>query len=116
MRGGPFRALFHGLETLSISMYLMIAYGKNRYFGIEAAIKYLIQASIAAAFLLFGMALLYAETGFLEFSKIASALSSGAAISPLSSIGLIMMLVGIGYKLALVSFPFLGPRYVSKAP
>jgi NADH-quinone oxidoreductase subunit N len=111
-----FALFFMGLETMSISMYLMIAYGKNRYFGIEAAIKYLIQASIAAAFLLFGMALLYAETGFLEMSKIASALSCGAAISPLSSIGLIMMLVGIGYKLALVPFHFWAPDTYQGAP
>ena len=111
-----FALFFMGLETLSISMYMMIAYGKNRYFGIEAAIKYLIQASIAAAFLLFGMALLYAETGFLEPSKIASALSHGAALSPLSSIGLIMMLVGIGYKLALVPFHFWAPDTYQGAP
>jgi NADH-quinone oxidoreductase subunit N len=111
-----FAVFFMGLETLSISMYVMIAYGKNRYGGIEAAIKYLIQASIAAAFLLFGMALLYAETGLLELSKISAVLSSGAPVSSLSSMGLIMILVGVGYKLALVPFHFWAPDTYQGAP
>jgi NADH:ubiquinone oxidoreductase subunit 2 (subunit N) len=58
-----------GLEILSISLYAMVAYVKDRRLALEAGIKYLILASASAAFLLFGMALIYAGAGTMEFSR-----------------------------------------------
>src|SRR6266404_387668 len=59
-----------GLEILSISLYAMVAYFKGRGQALEAGIKYLILASASAAFLLFGMALIYADAGTMAFSRI----------------------------------------------
>src|SRR5262245_59690768 len=59
-----------GLEILSISLYAMVAYFKDREQALEAGIKYLILASASAAFLLFGMALIYAEAGTIALSGI----------------------------------------------
>ena len=65
-----FASFLLGLEVLSISLYGMVAYFTGRGQALEAGIKYLILASASAAFLLFGMALIYADTGTMAFSSI----------------------------------------------
>src|SRR5690606_17556828 len=70
-----FVSLFLGLEILSVSLYSMIAYLRKRQRSDEAGIKYLIMAAFSSAFLLFGMALVYATTGSMEFGEIANYLS-----------------------------------------
>src|SRR5687767_303195 len=62
-----FVSMFLGLEILSVSLYSMIAYLRKRERSDEAGLKYLILAAFSSAFLLFGMALVYATTGSLEF-------------------------------------------------
>jgi len=98
-----FITFFLGLETLSISLYILIAYLRHRDYSVEAGVKFLVIASVATSFLLFGMALLYAGTGTMSFSGIGSALET-SGLSPLLATGFGMMLVGIGFKLALVPF------------
>src|SRR3546814_660613 len=70
----------------------------------EAGIKYLIMAAFSSAFLLFGMALIYARTGSMSFSGIGEALANSGRITPLLLAGFGMMIVGIGFKLAVVPF------------
>src|SRR5271155_1261102 len=67
-----------GLEILSISLYAMVGYLKDQKLALEAGIKYLILASASAAFLLFGMALIYADAGSMEFSRIRELSVSGS--------------------------------------
>jgi NADH-quinone oxidoreductase subunit N len=110
-----FVTFFLGLETLSISLYVLIAYLKYRAYSIEAGVKFLVIASVATAFLLFGMALIYAATGSMSFTVIAEKiLSSG--MSPLLLMGIGLMLVGIGFKLALVPFHMWAPDVYQGAP
>lgn len=98
-----FISLFIGLELLSVSLYALIAYLRNRNNAVEAGMKYLVLAALSSAFLLFGMALIYMETGSMEFSAIGRTLdASGASVLFLMGIGLIV--VAIGFKLALVPF------------
>ncbi|HAH25635.1 MAG TPA: NADH-quinone oxidoreductase subunit N [Prolixibacteraceae bacterium] len=111
-----FITLFLGLETLSISLYIMIAYRRLLDHSIEAGVKYLVLASVSSAFLLFGMGLIYTDTGSLEFSKIAVLLSSTNYSDPLLLIGFGMMLVGLGFKLALVPFHTWTPDIYQGAP
>ena len=82
-----FVTLFLGLETLSISLYVLIAYRRSRDRSIEAGVKYLVLASVSSAFLLFGMGLIYLYTGSLEFSRILPVLYSDASSAPLVSDG-----------------------------
>src|SRR4030095_5670313 len=70
-----FVSLFLGLEILSVSLYSMIAYLRKRERSDEAGIKYLILAAFSSAFLLFGMALVYATAGTMEFSAIGTFIS-----------------------------------------
>jgi NADH-quinone oxidoreductase subunit N len=98
-----FVSLFIGLELLSVSLYALIAYLRNRNNAVEAGMKYLMLAALSSAFLLFGMALIYMETGSMEFTAIARALDTAGA-SVLFIMGRGLIVVGIGFKLALVPF------------
>jgi NADH-quinone oxidoreductase subunit N len=100
-----FASLFLGLEILSVSLYAMVAYLRNNKNGLEAGIKYLILAAISSAFLLFGMALVYAQTGTMAFSAFASLkLGSGSDLVLMTVAGVALMMVGVGFKLALAPF------------
>ncbi|MHB1179865.1 MAG: NADH-quinone oxidoreductase subunit N, partial [Daejeonella sp.] len=99
-----FVSLFLGLEILTVGLYALMAYLRGRNKSIEAGIKYLVLAAFSSAFLLFGMALVYLETGSMEFTQIAKNLSTIQIPSALFITGLGMMLVGIGFKLAVVPF------------
>jgi NADH-quinone oxidoreductase subunit N len=100
-----------GLEVLSVSLYALIAYPRTREQAIEAGVKYLVLAAASAAFLLFGMALVYAELGTMEFGRMTTAAPDRIA---LAGVGLI--LVGFGFKLALVPFHLWTPDVYQGAP
>jgi len=111
-----FILLFLGIETLSISLYILIAFQRSKDSSVEAGIKYLILASVSSAFLLFGMGLIYTASGTMQFNGIVSALGKGDQVSPLVISGFGMMIVGIGFKLALVPFHMWTPDVYQGAP
>ena len=76
-----FILFFLGLETLSISLYILIAFQRSKESSIEAGIKYLILASVSSAFLLFGMALIYTASGTMQFNGIVTAISNNGQLS-----------------------------------
>jgi NADH-quinone oxidoreductase subunit N len=102
INSGHFASLFLGLETLSVSLYALIAYDRSSSRGIEAGIKYLVLAAASAAFLLFGMALIYAELGTMSFHQIAGETLHARNVTILA--GTAMIIVGAGFKLAVVPF------------
>ncbi len=113
---GHFASFFLGLETLSISLYALIAYERESERGVEAGVKYLILAAASSAFLLFGMALVYAELGTMEFSVIASRSASADIHHVALLAGTGMIVIGIGFKLALVPFHMWTPDVYEGAP
>ena len=108
-----FVSLFVGLEILSVSLYIMIAYLGTEKQPLEAGLKYLILAGASSAFLVFGMALVYAETGAMDFSRIA--LKANEPTLPLVA-GFALIVSGIGFKLALVPFHMWTPDVYQGAP
>jgi NADH-quinone oxidoreductase subunit N len=104
-----------GLEILSVSLYAMIAYFKDREQALEAGIKYLILASASAAFLLFGMALIYADVGAMEFSSIRELSLSGSGLALLLP-GIVLTVTGIGFKLGVAPFHLWTPDVYQGAP
>jgi NADH-quinone oxidoreductase subunit N len=109
-----FVSFFLGLETLSVALYVLIAYLRSSERSIEAGIKYLILAAVSAAFLLFGMALVYADLGTMEFARMAS-LGSGNN-QAIFLTGLAMIVIGVGFKLAVVPFHMWTPDVYEGAP
>ena len=67
-----FASFFFGIELLSVSLYALAGYLRHSDRSVEAGVKYLILAAVSSAFILFGMALVYAETGSLAFGDIAA--------------------------------------------
>ncbi len=111
-----FVSFFLGIEILSVSLYAMTAYLRHSDRSIEAGVKYLILAAVSSAFILFGMALVYAETGNMEFAQIAlrAPLSGGHGL-PFAA-GLVMIVIGLGFKLAVVPFHMWTPDVYEGAP
>ena len=111
-----FILFFLGIETLTLSLYILIAFEKSKNSSIEAGIKYLVLASVSSAFLLFGMGLMYLTFGTMQFSAIVSAMTHLVKLPPLFIYGFGMMLVGIGFKLALAPFHAWTPDVYQGAP
>ncbi|HET7734167.1 MAG TPA: NADH-quinone oxidoreductase subunit N [Paludibacter sp.] len=111
-----FILFFLGIETLTLSLYILIAFEKSKDRSIEAGIKYLVLASVSSAFLLFGMGLIYVTFGTMQFSAIGAAIMHLAKLTPLFTYGFGMLLVGIGFKLALVPFHMWTPDVYQGAP
>jgi NADH-quinone oxidoreductase subunit N len=111
-----FASLFLGLEILSVSLYALIAYLRKRERSDEAGIKYLILAAFSSAFLLFGMALIYAATGSMEFSGIASWITQAHEMPMIVVAGFGLMIVGIGFKLGIVPFHMWTPDVYEGSP
>jgi NADH-quinone oxidoreductase subunit N len=111
-----FVSFFLGIETLSVSLYVLIAYKRQSDYSIEAGVKYLILASVSSAFLLFGMALIYASTGTMDFNSIAIIINTLHQFTPIMIAGFAMILVGIGFKLALFPFHMWTPDVYQGAP
>ncbi len=108
--------LFIGLELLSVPTYGMIAYAFFNKRSLEAGIKYMLLSAAGSAFLLFGMALLYAESGNLTFAGIGAKLAADGLPSMLAQIGVGMMLIGLAFKLSLVPFHLWTPDVYEGAP
>ncbi|MGB3344456.1 MAG: NADH-quinone oxidoreductase subunit N [Aequorivita sp.] len=100
-----FITFFVSLEIMSVSLYSLIAYYRKRPKAIEAGLKFLILAALAASFLLLGMALVYAATGTMAFHDLATITPAIDGTSQLMLIaGIALMIVGIGFELAAVPF------------
>jgi NADH-quinone oxidoreductase subunit N len=111
-----FIAFFLGLETLSIALFTMISYTRFQRERIEAAIKYLVLAAAASAFLLFGMAVIYTLAGTMQFNRMPFLAELPAEEQVLFTIGMAMLIVGIGFKLGLVPFHMWVPDVYDGAP
>jgi NADH-quinone oxidoreductase subunit N len=111
-----FASFFLGLELLSVSLYTLIAYLRYSRLGLEAGIKYLILAATSSAFLLFGMALIYAEMGSLEFPFLATGIANFEMNALPVIIGFTLIIVGIGFKLGVVPFHMWTPDVYQGAP
>jgi NADH-quinone oxidoreductase subunit N len=105
-----------GLETLSISLFVLIGYPLKQTRPLEAAIKYLILSGVSSAFLLMGMALIYAQCGELTFSGIGHFITSQPAMNPMILSGIILIVAGLGFKLSLVPFHLWTPDVYEGAP
>jgi NADH-quinone oxidoreductase subunit N len=111
--------LFLGLETLSLSLYLLAASNRKRAESQEAGLKYFILGGFASAFFLYGVALTYGATGTTRLVDINLALNSYITVprnDTLLLIGVGLMLVGFGFKVSLVPFQAWTPDVYQGSP
>jgi NADH-quinone oxidoreductase subunit N len=112
---GDLIIIFLGLETMSISVYVLAGFRRFDPRSNEAALKYFILGAFSTGFLLYGIALLYGATGTIRLAPISAALAHGAR-GPLLLLGLGMMLIGFGFKVAAVPFHMWTPDVYQGAP
>ena len=99
-----FVTLFVGLELVTVTLFLMAAWRAGLPSSIEAGIKFVVIGALAAAFLVYGVAWVYGATGSFDFAAVHAALNGGERISAALKFGLLLVLVGLGFKLG--AFPF----------
>ena len=107
--------VFLALELASLSLYVLAGFDRARPESAEAALKYFLFGAMAAAFLLFGISLIYGVTGSIELPQIAAQISLRGA-DPLLMVALVMVLVAFGFKVAAAPFHLWAPDVYQGAP
>ena len=111
--------LFLGLETLSLSLYLLAASNRDREESQESGLKYFILGGFSSAFFLYGVALIFGSTGSTKISGINEALSGSVSIinaDAMLLVGIGMLLVGLGFKVSAAPFHVWTPDVYEGAP
>lgn len=109
--------LFLGIEILSISLYVLAGSRKESLFSTEAAFKYFLMGSFATGFLLMGIALVYGATGAFHLTKIAAFIDANPAGLPgFFYAGVLLMFIGLAFKLSAVPFHFWAPDVYEGSP
>lgn len=107
--------IFVALELTSLSLYILTAFNKRNIKSAEAALKYFLFGGMAAAFMLFGLSLLYGLSGSTNLREIAAALA-GKGLDPLLVVAIVMTVIGFGFKVAAVPFHLWAPDAYEGAP
>ena len=108
--------LYVSLETLSIALYVMVAFSKGSRLSSEAAFKYLVVGAASSAILLYGLAILYGLTGRTELDAVARQIVTGRVSSPALVLATIFVIGGISFKIAAVPFHQWVPDVYQGAP
>ncbi len=113
---GDFLVIFLGLEVLSISSYALAGLRIKDEKSSEAAIKYFLLGSFASAFFIYGLALLYGASHSTEILSIIDYFKSETSLSLMALIGLGLVIIGFGFKIAVVPFHMWTPDVYEGAP
>ena len=104
------------LELLSFSLYVLAAYARNSPKSNEGGLKYIIIGAFSSAVLLYGVSMVYGVLGVTKFEAIAAGLAVASEVSPALWVGVALILVGLGFKVAAVPFHMWAPDVYEGAP
>jgi len=110
-----FVMLFVSIELITITFYVLVSFQRGNIASLEAGVKYLILGALSSAFLVFGIALIWGTTGKLNFTELAAVAPQFAA-DKLFLLGLLLVLVGLGFKIAAFPFQIWAPDVYQGAP
>ncbi|MZG52622.1 MAG: NADH-quinone oxidoreductase subunit N [Nitrospinae bacterium] len=109
--------IFLGIEIVSICLYVLAGFRRDDPVSNEAALKYFLLGAFATGFLLYGMTLIYGSTGSTNLFKIAEFIKAeGAPSSPLLLMGIVLLVIGFGFKVAAVPFHMWAPDVYHGSP
>ncbi len=115
--GSHLITIFLGLETMSISIYILAGIMREDRRSVEAALKYFLLGAFATGFLLYGMALIYGATGSFYLKEVASYIASKNLLgNPMILMSLAFLTIGFGFKIASVPFHMWTPDVYEGAP
>jgi NADH-quinone oxidoreductase subunit N len=110
-----FTMLFVAIELITITFYVLTSFQRGRLVSLEAGVKYLILGALSSAFMVFGIALVWGTTGKLNFTELA-AVSAQFLQNKLFLLGVLFVLVGLGFKIAAFPFQIWAPDVYQGAP
>jgi NADH-quinone oxidoreductase subunit N len=110
-----FALLFVAMELITVTFYVLTSFQRARLVSLEAGVKYLIIGALSSALMVFGIALVYGTSGKLNFSEL-SAVAGGLLGNKVFLLGLLLVLSGIGFKIAAVPFQIWAPDVYQGAP
>ena len=110
-----FIMMFVSLELITVTFYILTSYQKNRSASLEAGMKYLIMGALASAFMVFGIALIFGTANTTSFTEIFAKQKELASV-PLFLVGLLFVLVGLGFKIAAFPFQIWAPDVYQGSP
>lgn len=113
---GDFVTLYLGLETMTITFYILTGYRKDDSKSVEAGVKYLILGALSSAVLLYGLSLVYGITGTTMIGEVAAKLQAFESMPPALLVGLIFLIAGFGFKISAVPFQMWSPDVYEGAP
>lgn len=109
--------IFLGLEIMSIGLYVLIGMNRSRVKALEASLKYFLLGAFASGFFLYGIALTYGTTGSFDLTRIARYLETHSLSgNPMALAAVSMILIGFGFKVALVPFHMWSPDVYQGSP
>jgi NADH-quinone oxidoreductase subunit N len=108
--------VFLGIELMSISVYALAGINRRSIRSAEGALKYFLLGAFSTAFLLYGIALVYGATGATNLEVIGQRAMANGAGGPLFVIGIAMLLIGFGFKVATVPFHMWAPDVYDGSP
>lgn len=111
-----FVMIFIGLEQMSICFYILAGFQRRREKSNEAALKYFLLGSFATGFIVYGIALIYGNTGTLNIDLVSQRITDPANHSLLSIIGIVLFLIGFSFKIAAVPFHMWVPDVYQGSP
>ncbi len=112
-----FMLLFIALELVTISFYILVAYQRRNIIALEAGVKYLILGGLSSAFLVMGIAYIFGITGTTRFDLIWQWSQAHSGTMPAAlGFGLLLVLAGVGFKIAMVPFHSWAPDVYEGAP
>jgi NADH-quinone oxidoreductase subunit N len=110
-----FTMLFVSIELITITFYVLVSFQRSKIASLEAGVKYLILGALSSAFMVFGIALIWGTTGELNFTKLA-AVAPQFETSRIFLLGVLLVLVGLGFKIAAFPFQIWAPDVYQGAP
>ena len=110
-----FTMLFVSIELITITFYVLVSFQRGKLQSLEAGVKYLILGALSSSFMVFGIALIWGTTGELNFTKLA-AVAPQFESSRIFLLGVLLVLVGLGFKIAAFPFQIWAPDVYQGAP
>lgn len=110
-----FSLLFVSVELITVTFYILTSFQRGRLASLEAGVKYLILGALSSAFMVYGIALIFGTTGKLNFGEIA-AVTSQFAGNKVFLLGILLVLVGIGFKIAVFPVQMWAPDVYQGSP
>jgi NADH-quinone oxidoreductase subunit N len=105
--------LFVSVELITVTFYVLVSYQRTRIGSLEAGVKYLIMGALASALMVYGIALVYGTAGGMDYPRLATAAAAGNRVFQL---GLLLVMAGLGFKIAAFPLQMWAPDVYQGSP